>query len=510
MTRSKSLRPLRVLLALAVSLVLGCGGSTSDDVGESAPDGSAGAAGAAGGQGGGGADGGAGGADGSADGSAGAAGSGGSADAGPKCDASTCAGCCGPNGECLDGDAINACGTGGGACQACDALGFACISGKCDGTAPPCGPATCTGCCDANGLCRAGTQTDACGAAGSACANCAAQNEGCSGGACQGAPPVCGPASCGGCCDANGNCQSGTSDASCGAGGAKCQSCSASGKSCTQPGSYCSTVPPCSSQTCPNGCCDAQGICQLGRADAVCGAKGQACLDCTATGKACAPQGYCYAGKHCGADNCAGCCTTTGDCQAGTDAQACGEWGALCDDCGAKGQSCQSLVCSDGSTCPGSYAGCSPDALTPPPKTSSSCSAPALAGLATACAGTTATQACTNAFQMLYQDNPACYGCLLQFSGDDAYPRCLASFLTQSCNHALTCAVDCSNTACGGCSSSQDSQCRDDVFASGAACTPWVAGAYCAQAALEGPGKVCEYQNDVGKWFASVGAYFCQ
>lgn len=37
---------------------------------------------------------------------------------------------------------------------------------------PPCGPANCTGCCDANGACLAGTSVTACGVSGATCAVC--------------------------------------------------------------------------------------------------------------------------------------------------------------------------------------------------------------------------------------------------------------------------------------------------------------------------------------------------
>jgi hypothetical protein len=42
---------------------------------------------------------------------------------------------------------------------------------------------------------------------------------------CSPLPPTCGPANCNGCCDANGACQPGSSDASCGTGGVACNQC---------------------------------------------------------------------------------------------------------------------------------------------------------------------------------------------------------------------------------------------------------------------------------------------
>ena len=52
------------------------------------------------------------------------------------------------------------------------------------GPAPqPCGPSTCTGCCDENGECLAGSSLLACGVGGGACAACEA-NQACLAGAC--------------------------------------------------------------------------------------------------------------------------------------------------------------------------------------------------------------------------------------------------------------------------------------------------------------------------------------
>ena len=71
------------------------------------------------------------------------------------------------------------------------------------------------------------------------------------------------------------------------------------------------SCPACSSTTCPTGCCDAEGVCRDGRTDAACGATGQACTACAsvAVGDHCAASGFCNAGPHCGPDNCGGCCT---------------------------------------------------------------------------------------------------------------------------------------------------------------------------------------------------------
>jgi len=56
------------------------------------------------------------------------------------------------------------------------------------------------------------------------------------------AAPPCGPSSCGGCCNANGFCAGGESTTTCGTGGEACQDCGNSGQSCSQ--GTCSSVPP--------------------------------------------------------------------------------------------------------------------------------------------------------------------------------------------------------------------------------------------------------------------------
>src|SRR5262249_58063615 len=64
-------------------------------------------------------------------------------------------------------------------------------------------------------------------------------------------------------------------------------------------------------------------------------------------------------------DNCAGCCTPTGRCPAGTGSLNCGLYGAACDNCFARGETCQGGACGAvGATCPAPYPGCTPNLLT--------------------------------------------------------------------------------------------------------------------------------------------------
>jgi hypothetical protein len=127
-----------------------------------------------------------------------------------------------------------------------------------------------------------------------------------------------------------------------------------------------------------------------------------------------------------------------------------------------------------------------------------------------ACAG--AGTGCEAAFGRLFASNPACAGCLAQFVGDQAFARCLAPFLTNDCNHSLTCGVDCSNTVCGQCPAADKTKCQNAAGNQGGACGAYAYGYVCAVAALQGPGAFCNWDMymDAGKWIYAVGGRYCQ
>jgi hypothetical protein len=413
----------------------------------------------------------------------------------------------------VQGAADAACGAEGVTCTNCAAVSLSCQSGACQGAAPACGPATCAGgCCDAQGACRLGTELDACGTGGEACAACGA-GLGCAGGVCEGTAPACGPATCGGCCDPAGNCQPGTSTAACGVAGEACAACGGATNTCALPAGYCAFFPPCGPATCPGGCCDAAGVCQAGTTDAACGTSSSSCVDCTTQGEACAPSGFCYSGKHCGPDNCGGCCTTLGECVGGSDNGACGQYGGLCANCASSNQTCAGFACTSASTCPAPYAGCNPMETAPVPKKAPACDASVLQNLATACAGDGTKPACNMAFTSLFSQDAACYGCMSQFFGGQGYASCLAPFLSPECNHMTACSLDCENAACGGCADpTSTSSCYTQVFQKGGACLSFTNSYYCTQAAIAGPAKFCDLQQfggDSGQWIKSVGTYYC-
>ncbi|MDP9150386.1 MAG: hypothetical protein M3O36_10665, partial [Myxococcota bacterium] len=142
-----------------------------------------------------------------------------------RCDAATCPmGCCDASGACQPGRATAACGTMGQACRDCPAAGFAACdpaTQACNTVVPRCDASTCSGCCAGN-VCFMGNDPNQCGVSGRGCQNCAASGAVCLGGQCRG--PACGPSNCGGCC-LGGRCLPGDTPMTCGSAGQQCGAC---------------------------------------------------------------------------------------------------------------------------------------------------------------------------------------------------------------------------------------------------------------------------------------------
>ena len=189
-----------------------------------------------------------------------------------QCDPSSCpSGCCDDSGACRTGVDDAACGENGAHCEACS--GHACIAIAGENAPSPggacqaCDSTTChTGCCTTDGHCTTPDDT-ACGAAGAACVDCTVQGSFCQYlEYCADCAPDCDGKACG---DSNG------------CGGTCAGPCAA--------GSYCvqglATHPDgcvtCGPDTC-SGCCDATGQCQSGSGRSACGSNGMACSDCGA------------------------------------------------------------------------------------------------------------------------------------------------------------------------------------------------------------------------------------
>ncbi|MBW2735515.1 MAG: hypothetical protein JRH20_24285, partial [Deltaproteobacteria bacterium] len=118
---------------------------------------------------------------------------------------------------------------------------------------------------------------------------------------------------------------------------------------------------PCSAASCPSGCCDVAGKCQLWSATScgLVGQAGEACLSC-GSGQSC-PAGICQTGTgSCSIANCPGCCTAAGRCSVGTTSLECGNAGAACQSCSA-GQQCQSGYCQTSTCSSATCTGCCDD-----------------------------------------------------------------------------------------------------------------------------------------------------
>jgi hypothetical protein len=222
------------------------------------------------------------------------------------------------------------------------ALAFAVLllhSCACNPPPPPpgCG-ATCLGCCNESGLCESGLLPAACGANGQACLACAAGVE-CTQGTCavlNDGPYPCGSKTCGGKQDnlcINGQCTCG--------GFSPCPDGTACmGESCVCDGTTC------------DGCC-VGGTCihNADQTPSACGAGGASCFDCADAGAdGCSSQGLCTCSDQPACDPGRACINGQCDCDPVTcadgccqnrqcvhpDAQgtsACGSGGAVCGGC---------------------------------------------------------------------------------------------------------------------------------------------------------------------------------
>jgi hypothetical protein len=118
---------------------------------------------------------------------------------------------------------------------------------------------------------------------------------------------------------------------------------------------------PCGPLTCPTGCCDSSGRCQVPTPSA-CGGSGSACVAC-APGSSC--KGACITPQvHCDSTNCTGCCAGPNWCSPGTSDYACGVGGQDCQSCVPSqdaggcvavdgGGLCNGVISCDSSNCQG-------------------------------------------------------------------------------------------------------------------------------------------------------------
>lgn len=100
----------------------------------------------------------------------------------------------------------------------------------------------------------------------------------------------------------------------------------------------------CDGQSCPNGCCDAQGICQSGNTNSDCGSGGALCAICINPNPVCSNKTCttCAVDRPCPS----GCCdVATGTCEPGTETTACGSSGGVCATCSGTTPTCTGGAC---------------------------------------------------------------------------------------------------------------------------------------------------------------------
>jgi hypothetical protein len=447
----------------------------------------------------------------------------------PTCNVTTCPnGCCDGNGFCESGQGTFACGDFGIACQDCASFGETCIGQSCgvsidSGT---CSAFTCPdGCCDVNGFCEPGQNNFACGDFGNFCQNCSTFGTTCVGQQCENITVdsgTCNAFTCpGGCCDVNGFCEAGQDTFSCGDFGNACRNCSTFGLMCVA--QDCSFIESgtCGPQTCPGGCCDALGVCEGGSVNTACGSGGNSCVSCSQLGDVCGLGHTCQAPPPpCSAATCPnGCCDASGLCEAGFLDTACGQAGATCANCSASGSTCDTAVsprvCNSAQmTCPATFTSC-PAGLTPPPTfTTTACSENDLQNGAVACASGAHTALCQQFMQFEQMNNSSCGTCLQQFDYDltevQGVLACITPFVMDpSCLNTIACLDQCENVSCAMCSSGTSESCESSV--ENGQCSTWTNEVQCTFPEFEGAGVVCDPNNatNFGSWLEQVGQMDC-
>jgi hypothetical protein len=436
-----------------------------------------------------------------------------------NCNPQTCpTGCCQPGGGaflCISGRDSAACGTGGEACEDCLTRGQVCDPSQQACVTPQCGPGNCTGCCLGN-TCVPGNSEFACGVGGGQCNNCGL-NALCTGGVCQ--TSTCNPQTCPqGCCDANGACQPGNGTNACGQGGQICQFC--------PPNSTCQfgfcQAQGCGPMTCP-GCCNGQ-ICLSGNDTGECGQFGQQCQNCSALGDTC-QMGVCQPPPVCDPSTCPGCCDSSSICHGGFVDNRCGSGGVTCVDCTLNNDTCDTQVvprvCTkQQTTCPSPYGSCPPGTTTVAPPVTPTCPQADLQDAAAACASGALSPACASFFQTEAQINPACAKCLTPFDvslfdGTGIF-LCVAPFVDSTCNGETGCATDCETQSCSQCQPNQVPACHSNVEMG--QCMPYFQPELstnppgCVIVALEGAASFCNPQNygfNFGQWLEGAGGHYC-
>lgn len=499
-----------------------------------------------------------------------------------RCDASNCSGCC-VGDLCLPGNSQVACGANGGQCGRCNTGEVCRITsaggGRCESTTTTCDSSNCGGCCDFNGNCQIGLDPFACGRLGQLCSQCGFGEQCVQDGSplartCQPiVQPTCGPGNCGGCCIGNtcvdndprfcgfsgkqcavcgtnqfcnpaGSCEDfnkcspdncdgccvgdicakGTQDTACGVNGAQCNNCRNQFPAAVCQSGSCQAVPHCDQLTCPFGCCQGN-TCVAGTQDTACGRNigdagpvgGGQCQNCTLFGQTCQGQ-QCVA--KCNKNTCPnGCCQGNVCNTSGRANAACGQFGAQCDNCTARGAFCDGLieprVCSDNQKqCPAPYGNCPAGLRTEvTPVAQNVCSDIDLDQIAASCTGQNDDFTCDLAIS---QTGFACQQCVTRFNHPFAQRTglfaCAASIpgIGDACRRQMGCTTDCDETSCEQCGSSTESSCYTLVNGASGQCNRFASQTDCANTELSA-GHVCSqfsYPN-FSSWLREVTDRFC-
>jgi hypothetical protein len=298
------------------------------------------------------------------------------------------------------------------------------------GSSSICSPSNCSGCCDSQGQCQSGKLLLTCGINGLTCTACV-PGDVCQSGEClaRGSDAGCSPADCSGCCLGS-QCVPGTERSGCGVSGGNCQVCSG-----TQ---ICDGTGACQNTQQCQGCNDGTGTCQSGTTSAQCGSGGATCLACD--GGASCQNGVCQLPPPAdGGTGDAGSGDAGPGGDAGTDAGSCGP--GNCSGC-CSGTSCISLSNQSTGQCGTAGATC------------------------VACSGTDTCQA--GSCQTPDAGSTDAGGNTDAGSGSDA------GVDAGSCGPS-NCAGCCNGTACIAISSESNGQCG----ANGLACQPCTTGTAC-------------------------------
>ncbi len=324
-------------------------------------------------------------------------------------------------------------------------------------------------------------------------------------------PRPCGPSTCPGCCDPNGDCRAGTESNACGSSGGACVDCVPLDHGCDEKTRQCSGPVPCSPSNC-QGCCLNQNTCMPGTTSGACGVPGSFCTNCAAGGLVCNTTTRVCGPPPCGPGVCKGCCDTAGRCVPGTENAACGLYGQSCIDCASKKQACDTatFTCKVAAAgCRSTYGGCDDGLQTPQPVTSlTACSQANLGAIQEACASNS-SGTCEAVIAKLEQTSPICVKCISQLLGRNGRTACAAPFLTQTCNHELSCLNECLAMSCDGCPSQVKDACVSDAYQKADACGQFVRGIKCSDQASTGQAAMCTPGIDQGKFLYAAGTYYC-